>query len=90
MPHAVVAVDERHARGFARYLDLRLDVDGPALDAADVLRQPENAVAFGALHVGARHHFADDFRVGGRHIDRFHGAGNERFQLFRREPAGGR
>jgi len=75
---------------FARDLDLRPDVDGPALDTADVLRQPENAVAFGTLDIGARHHFADDFRVGGRHIDCFHGAGNESLKLLRRQAAGGR
>jgi hypothetical protein len=59
-------------------------VDRAALDAPDVLRQAEHAVAFRAAHVGARHELGDDFRVGGRHVDRLESAGDEGFEAGRR------
>ena len=81
MAHAVITVDERHARRFALNRDVRLDVDRAALDAADVLRQAENAVAFGAVHVGACHQLRDGLRFGFGNADGDKRRGDERFEL---------
>ena len=64
MAHAVIAVDESHRCRLALDADVRPYVDRTAFDAADVLRQAENAVAFGTVHIGARHELRDHHRVG--------------------------
>jgi hypothetical protein len=75
--HAVVAVDERHPRGLAGDADLGFDVDRSALDAPDVLRQPEDAVAVGAEQVGARHQLRAGRGVLRGKADGEQGLGNE-------------
>ena len=45
LPHAVVAVNERHARRFALDTNIRFGVDRATLDAADVLRQAGHTLA---------------------------------------------
>ena len=81
MPHAVVAVDQCHRGSFALNADVRFDVHRAALDAAYVLRQTKNAVAFAAIHIGARHQLGDGLRFGWRDADRLKGIGDEGFKL---------
>ena len=79
MAHAVVAVDQRHTRRFALDADMRRKIDRVALDAADVLRQAEHAVAVGAQQVGAHLQFGNTLGFGDRYSDRFIGAHDKGF-----------
>jgi hypothetical protein len=57
MAHAVVAVDERGRRRALRQRDVGVFVEAARLQPADILRQPENAVAVGAGEIGLGHQF---------------------------------
>jgi hypothetical protein len=61
MSQPVVAVDQRHRRLLAGDADIRLRVDPAGADAPDILRQPEDPVAVGAVQVRF-----DDQRCAGR------------------------
>src|SRR3970040_812589 len=63
VPHAVVAVNQRHAGRLPLDADPGLHVDRPALDAADVLGKPEHPVSLGALQGGAHHQLGDVLRL---------------------------
>ncbi len=77
MPHAVVAVDERHSRGLSCDAHLRLHVDRARADPPHVLRQAENSVAVGALEIGAHHQIGADRGVLGRQAHRDKRVGGE-------------
>ena len=79
--HAVVAVDQRHAGGLAFDAHVRTHVDRAALDAPDVLRQTENAVAVGAVQVGADHQLRAGGRIARGQVDGFKGGSGESLQL---------
>ena len=55
MSHRIVAVDHGRCRLLANEPDLRSDVDPPALDALDVLRQAKDSVAVRAVQIGFPH-----------------------------------
>jgi hypothetical protein len=79
--HAVVAVNHRHRGRLALDANRRPHVDRPALDTADVLREAEHPVAFGAVHVGPRHELGDVLCVSPRNADGFERARDECFKV---------
>ena len=64
MAHAVVAVDHRHRGALVHHADVGPRIDAAGADALDVLRQPDHAVAVGALQVGLRHQRGDLVGIG--------------------------
>jgi hypothetical protein len=82
MAHAIVAVHDRHRRRLPLDADIRPHIHRSGFDAPDVLRQPENAVPFGTVHVGTRHQRGDHLCVAGRHIDGFESARDESFEVW--------
>ena len=77
MAHAVVAVDHRHRGPLLHHADVRRDVDAAGTDALDVLRQPDDAVAVGALQVCLCHQAGDLVGVRRGQADAVQRAGNE-------------
>ncbi len=65
MPHAVVAVDRRHARAFLHDADIRTRIHPAGFDAPRVLRQANDAMAVRALQVGFRHQRGHGEGIGG-------------------------
>ena len=78
--HAVVAVHKRGGGLFAHHADVRPHIEAAGLDAADVLRQPGDAVSVGPLQIGLRHQRGHGQRVGLRQAELRHRLRNEGFQ----------
>ena len=62
MAHAVVAVDQRRRRPVADDADVRLGIDAAGADAADIERQPDDAMGIAAAQVGLDHERRRAFR----------------------------
>ncbi len=57
--HAVVSVHDRHSSALVHHFDVRLNVDSSAANAADIGRQPDDAVPIRALQIGFSHQLCD-------------------------------
>ena len=66
--------------------DARRHVDAAGADAADILRQAEDAVGIGPGKIGFGHQPADRGGIGGRQPHRHHGIRDEGFKDARGKP----
>jgi hypothetical protein len=87
MAHAVVAVDQRRRRSGLGDGDIRLGVEAAGADAADILRQAEDAMRIGAGEVRLGHQLRDLVGIGGRKPDGTEHVGDEGRDGVRSEPA---
>ena len=80
VPHAVVAVHQRHRGALVHDADVGPHVDAAGLDAPHVLRQADHAVAVGALQVGLGHERGHLGGIGRRQAHPLEGGGDESAQ----------
>jgi len=87
VPHAVVAVNQGGRVRFLNHPDVRSDVHPAGSDAANVLRQAEDAVAVRAAQVGKDHQPCDLFGIGRGEPDGTKRTRDERLEIAGMESA---
>ncbi len=81
MTQRIVAIQHRHGGALFFHRNGRTGVDAAGLNALDILRQPENAVAVGADQIGLRHQRRDLGGIAGRHAAGHKGPRNKGFKI---------